>query len=129
MWWLSPGTEDLLSPLAGPPPSALLSIQQPAPLSSISGLNASAAAAAPLPPPANRVRTKEETDAAHDLLELSRSLPPLPGPQTTSLHPAHPPTPPTPRLTQFELPHDQEEMEELDECRYDLFYSDIVTLK
>ena len=43
-----------------------------------------------------RVRTKEETDAAHDLLELSRSLPPLPPPTTVSIHPAHPPTPPTP---------------------------------
>lgn len=66
------------------PPAALLSLQQPVP------------AALPLPPPANRVRTKEETDAAHDLLELSRSLPPLQGP--TSLHPAHPPTPPTPEV-------------------------------
>ena len=43
-----------------------------------------------------RIRTKEETDAAHDLLELSRSLPPLPPPAQVTLHPAHPPTPPTP---------------------------------
>uniref|UniRef100_A0A0K2SVI4 C2H2-type domain-containing protein n=1 Tax=Lepeophtheirus salmonis TaxID=72036 RepID=A0A0K2SVI4_LEPSM len=51
----------------------------------------------PVIPPSitNRVRTKEETDAAHDLLELSRSLPPLPGPQ--QIHqPVNPPTPPTP---------------------------------
>ena len=46
-------------------------------------------------PPSNRVRTKEETDAAHDLLELSRSLPPLHGPQQ-QVHYHHPPTPPTP---------------------------------
>ena len=45
---------------------------------------------------APRIRTKEETDAAHDLLELSRSLPPLPPPAQVTLHPAHPPTPPTP---------------------------------
>ena len=54
------------------------------------------------PPPsvvASRIRTKEETDAAHDLLELSRSLPPLPPPAQVTLHPAttsYPPTPPTP---------------------------------
>ena len=74
--------------------------------------------------PRHRVRTKEETDAAHDLLQLSRSLPPLqplkdnanriggstsnsntPTFQkfsntarvaTTTIHPVHPPTPPTP---------------------------------
>ena len=46
--------------------------------------------------PVPRIRTKEETDAAHDLLELSRSLPPLPPPAQVTLHPAHPPTPPTP---------------------------------
>lgn len=28
-----------------------------------------------------------------------------------------PPTPPTPRLTQYELPQDQEEMDDVDECR------------
>ncbi len=58
----------------------------------------------PLPPPptAVRIRTKEETDAAHDLLELSRSLPPLQPPpppaavSTTHLEPHQPPTPPSP---------------------------------
>ena len=56
----------------------------------------------PVPPPptsvvTSRVRTKEETDAAHDLLELSRSLPPLPPPAQVTLHPtSYPPTPPTP---------------------------------
>ena len=50
----------------------------------------------PVPTQTHRVRTKEETDAAHDLLELSRSLPPLPPPAQVTLHPAHPPTPPTP---------------------------------
>ena len=46
-----------------------------------------------------RIRTKEETDAAHDLLSLSQSLPPLPTPSQITIHPAHPqhpPTPPTP---------------------------------
>lgn len=37
-------------------------------------------------------RSKEETEAAHDLLQLSRSLPPLPSPTT--------PTPPPPYLDQ-----------------------------
>jgi len=69
-----------------------------------------------------RFRTKEETDAAHDLLELSRSLPPLPpGPTAVAPAPAHqqtlthlgaqqpqlqllgvggqPPTPPSPEQT------------------------------
>eukprot|EP00095_Tigriopus_kingsejongensis_P000529 snap_masked-scaffold356_size197960-processed-gene-0.3 protein:Tk00529 transcript:snap_masked-scaffold356_size197960-processed-gene-0.3-mRNA-1 annotation:"protein snail-like" len=49
-----------------------------------------------LPPPLARVRTKEETDAAHDLLELSRSLPPFAGQQQVTITPAYPPTPPTP---------------------------------
>ena len=66
-----------------------------------------------------RVRTKEETDAAHDLLQLSRTLPPITplnetcaslpntptfktfsnpasGVTTTTIQPVHPPTPPTP---------------------------------
>ena len=42
-------------------------------------------------------RTKEETEAAHDLLELSRSLPPLPcpAPVTAPSPEGAPPTPPT----------------------------------
>ena len=42
-------------------------------------------------------RTKEETEAAHDLLELSRSLPPLPcpAPVTAQSPEGAPPTPPT----------------------------------
>ena len=51
-----------------------------------------------------RVHTKEEEDAAHDLLELSRSLPPLAGP-VCSLRPSHPPTPPSP-------PEDQQQQQQ-----------------
>ena len=56
-----------------------------------------------VPPPQNVVRTKEETEAAQDLLELSRSLPPLPCPAPRHVpagggvsQPGAPPTPPTP---------------------------------
>ena len=44
-------------------------------------------------------RTKEETEAAHDLLELSRALPPLPCPASYNIAQSPdgaPPTPPTP---------------------------------
>ena len=39
-------------------------------------------------------RTKEETEAAHDLLSLSRSLPPLPCPGALALRPEGAHTPP-----------------------------------
>ena len=56
------------------------------------------------PHPVARVRTKEETDAAHDLLQLSRSLPPIPATQQQPaiVHPDHPPTPPTPEDQQHQ---------------------------
>ncbi|VVC27777.1 Zinc finger C2H2-type,Zinc finger, RING/FYVE/PHD-type [Cinara cedri] len=41
-----------------------------------------------------RERSKEETEAAHDLLELSRSLPPLPPPSTVTLAAPTPPETP-----------------------------------
>ncbi|KAK9499955.1 hypothetical protein O3M35_002888 [Rhynocoris fuscipes] len=41
--------------------------------------------------PIFRLRSVEETEAAHDLLELSRSLPPLPAPGVTPHYPAVPP--------------------------------------
>ena len=65
----------------------------PPPLSAGSNnmlLNLSAAAVHP-PPLVSRVHSKEETEAAHDLLSLSQSLPPQPPPQ----QPEQPPTPPT----------------------------------
>ncbi|KAJ8866195.1 hypothetical protein PR048_033719 [Dryococelus australis] len=46
--------------------------------------------------PIFRLRSPEETEAAHDLLELSRSLPPLPAPGVVSVQPPvcyHPPPP------------------------------------
>jgi len=46
-------------------------------------------------------RTKEETEAAHDLLELSRSLPPLPCPGVAQTPDGAPPTPPTPDDHQY----------------------------
>jgi DNA-directed RNA polymerase subunit RPC12/RpoP len=46
-------------------------------------------------------RTKEETEAAHDLLELSRSLPPLPCPGIAQTPDGAPPTPPTPDDHQY----------------------------
>eukprot|EP00094_Tigriopus_californicus_P008782 TCALIF_08464-PA protein Name:"Similar to Scrt1 Transcriptional repressor scratch 1 (Mus musculus)" AED:0.08 eAED:0.08 QI:0/0/0/0.5/1/1/2/0/325 len=49
-----------------------------------------------LPPPLARVRTKEETDAAHDLLELSRSLPRRGTQPPVTINSTYPPTPPTP---------------------------------
>lgn len=49
-----------------------------------------------LPPPLARIRTKEETDAAHDLLELSRSLPRLGTQPAVTINSPYPPTPPTP---------------------------------
>ena len=57
----------------------------------------------PPPPLVSRVHSKEETEAAHDLLSLSQSLPPPPPmrngfPENAVLlpHPDQPPTPPTP---------------------------------
>lgn len=40
--------------------------------------------------PIFRLRSVEETEAAHDLLELSRSLPPLPAPGVTAHYPSAP---------------------------------------
>lgn len=37
------------------------------------------------PPPGLRTRSLEETEAAHDLLSLSQSLPPLPGPRAVTI--------------------------------------------
>jgi hypothetical protein len=41
-----------------------------------------------------QVHTKEETEAAHDLLELSRSLPPIKGNAALQAAPPTPPSPP-----------------------------------
>ena len=69
-------------------------------------LNLSAVPQPPPPPMVSRVHSKEETEAAHDLLSLSQSLPPHPPqpPQQQRQHPhqqqlqqvEQPPTPPTP---------------------------------
>ena len=60
--------------------------------------------ALPTVPVPLRMHTKEETEAAHDLLELSRSLPPISGQvanfQTT---PPTPPSPPDDNVTSFKL--------------------------
>ena len=105
------------------PPEILANIQ-PHPRTSSSLCAPAHSSTASTKLPTHRVRTKEETDAAHDLLQLSRSLPPLqplndnanctggktnnsktPTFQkfsnsarlaTTTIHPVHPPTPPTP---------------------------------
>ena len=57
-----------------------------------------------LGPAPTQYRTKEETEAAHDLLELSRSLPPLPCPGPVSAvgtsPDCAPPTPPSPETEQ-----------------------------
>ena len=57
-------------------------------------LNLSAAAVPP-PPLVSRVHSKEETEAAHDLLSLSQSLPPQPHQPQQPQQPEQPPTPPT----------------------------------
>ena len=74
-------------------------------------LNLSAVPQPPPPPMVSRVHSKEETEAAHDLLSLSQSLPPHPPPpqqhQQQQQNPQQhyqqqlqqveqPPTPPTP---------------------------------
>ncbi|KAK7865504.1 hypothetical protein R5R35_003207 [Gryllus longicercus] len=60
--------------------------------------------------PIFRLRSAEETEAAHDLLELSRSLPPLPAPGVAAPAPApqpspSPPPPPPPDLLGHPHPH------------------------
>ena len=105
------------------PPEILANIQ-PHPPSSSSMCVTSKSESTSTTLPTQRVRTKEETDAALDLLSLSRSVPPLKplnettngaratsipvntsqfpkysSPtrlSTTTIHPIHPPTPPTP---------------------------------
>ena len=104
------------------PPEILANIQPHPPTTTLAGSASSNSTTTKLP--TNRIRTKEETDAAHDLLTLSRSLPPLQSlndtsstghvqrhsiarptlqhlanntrATTTTIHPVHPPTPPTP---------------------------------
>ena len=107
------------------PPEILANIQPHPPTSSSIGVASNSSSdASSTTLPTQRVRTKEETDAAHDLLSLSRSLPPIKplndlsngvgavsnpvntssfqkysNPTrlaTTTIHPIHPPTPPTP---------------------------------
>ena len=99
------------------PPEILANIQpHPPTSSSICAPTSSATTSTKLP--THRIRTKEETDAAHDLLQLSRSIPLLTPlnetPKTlantptfqnfsnstnvvgTTIHSVQPPTPPTP---------------------------------
>ena len=87
------------------------------PLSAGSNMLLNLSAVPPPPPPlVSRVHSKEETEAAHDLLSLSQSLPPPPQPQQQQqplsaisdessmgpaplihkVQPEQPPTPPTP---------------------------------
>jgi hypothetical protein len=58
----------------------------------------SPAAAPDAEPPIFRTRSAEETEAAHDLLSLSQSLPPLPAPSVVTIHHTvpHEDNPPSP---------------------------------
>ncbi|XP_063239612.1 transcriptional repressor scratch 2-like [Bacillus rossius redtenbacheri] len=55
--------------------------------------------------PIFRLRSPEETEAAHDLLELSRSLPPLPAPGVVTVAPPVCYQPPPPAPEPCYLPH------------------------